>query len=205
MTQISLILLDLNGVLYRYEREDRIAYLASISKQSPAAVRRAIWDSGFEDTGDAGGLDAGSYLRGFGASIGHDLSEGDWTAAHGIALTPIAATLALLTRIRPEVCRAVLTNNNLLVRRHFAQLYPEVASLVGDRAYVSAEFGARKPDPEVYRRCMAKLGVAPTVTLFVDDSPVNVAGAREAGLHAYRYTDPEELATKLHELELLDR
>jgi hypothetical protein len=59
---ISLILFDLNGVLYRYNRDARIAYLASISQRPAAAIKTATWDSGFEDLGDAGALDAAAYL-----------------------------------------------------------------------------------------------------------------------------------------------
>jgi putative hydrolase of the HAD superfamily len=197
VTEISLILFDLNGVFYHYDRDARIAHLASISKRSPASVKIAVWDSGFEDSGDAGALDADAYLRGFGACIGTGLSEAEWVAAQLAAVTPIADTLALLPRLRPEVRCAVLTNNNLLVRRHFSTLYPEVAALVGDRACVSAEFGARKPDPDAYRRCLVRLGVAPAATLFVDDSSANVAGARQAGLDGYDYTDSPALTAEL--------
>lgn len=197
MAEISLILFDLNGVLYRYDRDARIAHLASISKRSPAAILKRIWDSGFEDSGDAGVLDSTSYLRGFGACIGYDLAEADWVAAQQVAVTPIAATLALLPRIRPDVRCAVLTNNNLLVQRHFGTLYPQVAALVGNDACVSAEFGVRKPDPNAYRRCLVRLGVAPEAVLFVDDSPSNVDGARTAGLHGYDYIGPEELTVEL--------
>src|SRR5271166_3896382 len=56
MTKISLILFDLNGVLYRYDRDARIAHLASVSGRTQEAIRTAIWDSGFEDSGDAGTL-----------------------------------------------------------------------------------------------------------------------------------------------------
>ena len=204
MTEISLILFDLNGVLYRYDRDARIAYLASISKRSPSEVLAAIWHSGFEDSGDAGALDADSYLRGFGACIGSDLLETEWVAAQLVAVTPIVATLALLPRIRSAVKCAVLTNNNLLVLRHFSALYPEAAALVGDRAFVSAEFGLRKPDPQVYRDCLSRLGVAPETALFVDDSPSNVAGAREAGLRGCDYAGPEELAAELVSCGVLD-
>jgi putative hydrolase of the HAD superfamily len=204
VAEISLILLDLNGVLYRYDRDARIAHLASVAKRSPAAVKAAIWDSGFEDSGDAGALDATAYLHGFGACIGYDLAEAEWVAAQQVAVTPIAPTLALLPRIRPAVRCAVLTNNNLLVLRHFGTLYPEVAALVGDRACVSAEFGVRKPDPEAYRRCLVRLGVAPAATLFVDDSSANVAGALEAGLHGYEYVGSEELAAEIRGLGLLN-
>jgi FMN phosphatase YigB (HAD superfamily) len=204
VTDISTILFDLNGVLYRYDREARIAHLAATAQRSADAVRTAIWDSGFEDAGDAGGLDAAAYLRGFGACIGYDLSAAEWVAAQRVAVTPIAATLSLLPRIRPAVRCAVLTNNNLLVKRHFSRLYPEVAVLVGKFACVSAEFGARKPDPDAYRKCLARLGIEPAATLFVDDSSANVAGARAAGLEGYHYTGSEELATELGRRGLLD-
>jgi FMN phosphatase YigB (HAD superfamily) len=205
VTDISLILFDINGVLYRYDRDARIAHLASVSKRSPVAIRTAIWDSGFEDSGDAGVVDAEAYLRGFGACIGYDLPETEWIAAQRIALTPIAATLGLLSRIRTGVRCAVLTNNNLLVLRHFSTLYPEVAALVGDRACVSAEFGARKPDPEVYRRCLVRLGTEPAAALFVDDSAANVAGARAAGLHGCEYAGAEALATELAGYDVFSR
>lgn len=201
---VSLILFDLNGVLYRYDREARIAHLALVSGQTADAVRTAIWDSGFEDSGDAGALDADAYLRGFGACIGYGLSEDEWVAAQLAAVTPIEATLALLPHVRAGVRCAVLTNNNLLVLRHFATLYPEVAVVVGDGACVSAEFGVRKPDPEAYRRCLVRLGVAPPAALFVDDSAANVAGAREAGLDGHVYAGPVALAAALLERGLVD-
>jgi HAD superfamily hydrolase (TIGR01509 family) len=203
VTDILTILFDLNGVLYSYDRDARIAYLAATAQRSPDSVRAAIWGSGFEDRGDAGALDAAAYLHGFGSRIGFDLSEAEWVAAQRQAVIPIEATLALLPRLHPAVRCAVLTNNNLLVKRHFSTLYPEVAAMVGDRACVSAEFGARKPDPDAYRKCLARLGVDRAATLFVDDSSANVAGAREAGLEAYHYTGSEDLAAELNGRGLL--
>jgi glucose-1-phosphatase len=201
--EIALILFDLNGVLYRYDRDIRIAYLASVVKQTPAAVKAAIWDSGFEDSGDAGLLDADAYLRGFGACLGYDLGEAEWVAAQQAAVTPIVETLALLSRVAPIVRCGILTNNNRLVLRNFSALYPEVAALVGDQAWVSAEFGARKPDPESYRRCLGRTGTAVEATLFIDDSPANIAGALEAGLIGHEYTGSEALAAELGRLGLL--
>jgi glucose-1-phosphatase len=203
VADISLILFDLNGVLYRYDRDARMAYLGSLAGVSPDAIRAAIWDSGFEDSGDAGALDEAAYLRGFGTRIGYDLSEGEWLAAQQAAVTPIPDSLAVLSRIRPDVQCAVLTNNNLLIRRHFEGIYPEIDALMGERMYVSAEFGARKPAVEVYHQCLNRLAVAPAAALFVDDSQANVDGAREAGLESYHYTVPDELAVRLQRYGVL--
>jgi glucose-1-phosphatase len=204
MTEISLILLDLNGVLYHYDREARIHALASTSHLSPALIKDAIWGSGFEDRGDAGAFDAEAYLHGFGAAIGCNLSEADWVTALRGAITPIAEALALVRRIRTNITCAVLTNNNLLVRRHFTTLYPEIAARVGKQTYVSAEFGARKPDPDVYLRCLAELGTEPAAALFIDDSQPNVCGARAAGLTGHHSTCADDLMEALRKCGLLD-
>jgi glucose-1-phosphatase len=196
-------LFDVHGVLYRYERSARIAALAAMSGRSPDHIRAVIWDSGFETAGDAGALDAAAYLRGFGARLDYDLSEAEWAAAHQVAVMPVEATLALLSRVPRAASVALLTNNNLLVRRHFSTLYPYVAAMVGAQAYVSAEFGACKPDPAVYQRCLARLGWTADATLFVDDSASNIAGARAAGLHAYQYVGPDALSAELCRLQLL--
>ena len=66
----------------------------------------------------------------------------------------------------------------------------------------------RKPDPRwigaaVYRRCLARMGAAADATLFVDDSPDNIAGARAAGLHGHDYVSPEAFEQDLCERGLL--
>ena len=203
MAGISLILFDLNGVLYRYDRNARISRLAAITGLPPDAVRQAIWESGFEDAGDAGAFDAEAYLAEFGARLRYGLSEAEWLEAQLLAVEPIAASLAILSRLRPSVRCAVLTNNNLLIQRHFAQLYPQVAALVGDRAYVSAAFGASKPNPEVYRRCLTAMNLRCDEALFIDDSAANVAGAREAGLSSHHYVDSQTLEAELAQRGLL--
>ena len=46
-----------------------------------------------------------------------------------------------------------------------------------------------KPDVEIYRRHAEDFGLTPGATLFFDDSPKNVEGAREAGWNAEVFTD----------------
>ncbi len=49
----------------------------------------------------------------------------------------------------------------------------------------SALEGVRKPDPEIFRRALARLGVAASRALYVGDLPsVDIDGARGAGLRA---------------------
>lgn len=60
----TLVIFDMDDVLCDYSRDIRSAHLARLSGITPTAAFDAIWTSGFEDSGDAGELDAEAYLRG---------------------------------------------------------------------------------------------------------------------------------------------
>jgi putative hydrolase of the HAD superfamily len=203
MVAISLVLFDLNDVLFRYDKAARIAALAQFAGRDGAAVEAAIWGSGFEDRADSGAMNAAAYLAEFGQRLGHALSLQEWAVALKASLAPMPQALELASMVRERARIAVLTNNNFLVAREIGALLPELGALFGESIHVSAEFHARKPEPEVYRRCVRRLATAPSSTLFVDDSPANVKGAEEAGLLAHRHTTPAALAKALAGFGLL--
>ena len=68
------------------------------------------------------------------------------------------------------------------------ELFPELRPLFGAHLYVSAELQRAKPDPEIFRAIVARLGVEPQDTIFVDDLIENVEGAKRAGLYAIQFT-----------------
>jgi putative hydrolase of the HAD superfamily len=200
MPQIALVLFDMNDVLCRYDRAVRIAELANLAGREPDDIETAIWRSGYEDRADAGEFGADEYLRGFGERIGTALTARDWVAALRASVTPHPEALALAEELARTIRVAVLTNNNLLVAREIANIFPAIPAVFGSAFHVSAEFCARKPDPEVYRRCASRLGVPTSEILFVDDSPANVTGAEAAGMLAHRHTALETLAARLRQL-----
>ena len=51
-----------------------------------------------------------------------------------------------------------------------------------DVQVLSAELGIVKPDPPIYRECLARLGATARETLFLDDREVNVRAADAIGL-----------------------
>ena len=72
---ISTLLFDMNDVLYRYDRSVRVARIARICREPTTAVAKAIWELGFEDSGDSGVIDADAYLAGFGERLGCPLTQ----------------------------------------------------------------------------------------------------------------------------------
>src|SRR6476620_683127 len=58
---------------------------------------------------------------------------------------------------------------------------PDAVAALFDVLVLGSAVGARKPDPEVYRRTAALLGLVPEDCVVVDDLLGNVRGARAAG------------------------
>jgi putative hydrolase of the HAD superfamily len=60
---------------------------------------------------------------------------------------------------------------------------------VFEKHYYSSEIGMRKPDTEIFDLVVDENKLDKSKTLFIDDSPQHVEGAKKAGLHAV-YLEP---------------
>ncbi len=194
----AFLVFDLDGVLLDFHPERRLARLAAITGLTPAFLQAAIWDSDFERSAEAGAWpDGEAYLAAFNARIGVAVTREQWIAARREAMTPRAAVIGYLRRLRERVPLALLTNNGALLLEALPQLCGDVTELFGERLHASFQFGARKPDPAVYQRLLARHGVPPAAALMIDDDARNVAGAVQAGLAGYRYEGLDALAAFL--------
>lgn len=68
---------------------------------------------------------------------------------------------------------------------------------------VSGEVRLIKPDREIYDLHATSFGLDPEATLFIDDSPKNVAGARAAGWQAVQFVDARQLERDLERYGVL--
>ena len=75
----------------------------------------------------------------------------------------------------------------------------EIAALF-DVLVLGGAIGVVKPDPEVYRRTAALLGLTPAECVVVDDLAANVRSARAAGAVGVLHDDPD---TTISEVEIL--
>lgn len=200
---IRLVIFDMDGVLDRYNLNARLEKLSDATGKSSETIYAAIWKSGLEDASDAGEISAEEYLAGCSERVGAPISRTEWIAARRAAMTPNRAVLALAAELKKKAKIAVLTNNGFLVKETFGETFPELIPLFGEKLHVAAEFGTKKPDPEVYRRLAAKHGIDPSATMMIDDKLENVAGAERAGLTGHRFGSVEGLAERLKHLHLL--
>jgi epoxide hydrolase-like predicted phosphatase len=90
-------------------------------------------------------------------------------------------------RLRPRY-RTGIVSNSFVGAREREQAAYGFEDLAEEIVY-SHEAGFSKPDPRIYALICTRLDVPPEEMIFLDDTDVCVAGARDAGIHAVRYQD----------------
>lgn len=94
-----------------------------------------------------------------------------------------------------------LTNMPPLIFPALCERYPELLLL--ETTVVSGDEGVIKPDRRIYEILIDRTGLEPARTLFIDDSPRNVAVAAELGFEIHLFTGSASLAASLREHRLL--
>lgn len=111
----------------------------------------------------------------------------------------ISEIVALAERLRSAGMRvAVLSNTNVLHAEYLRQRYAWLRTW--DHVYLSHEIGARKPDAASYCWVLERTGVAADKTVFVDDLPDNIDGARAVGMRGVLAHSPQAALEGLAEL-----
>ncbi len=108
------------------------------------------------------------------------------------------AMITYLRRLRPSYKTGILSN-----------AWPEMRQLnesrfglpdAVDHAIYSFEIGVLKPAPEAYAEIVERLAVQPNKVVFVDDSAVNIEGARQVGLQVVHFSDTGQAIDELNRL-----
>lgn len=72
-----------------------------------------------------------------------------------------------------------------------------------DGMVVSSHIKKLKPEPDIYRHLLNKYSLDPSETLFIDDTPENLEGAKAFGIKTIRFTTPDALFAELKKTKIL--
>ncbi len=113
------------------------------------------------------------------------------------ALDPNEPMVELMRDLKRRGHRmALLTNNVREWEPLWRSMLPvdEIFELIVDSAFV----GMRKPEPQIYELTLERLGdVRAAECVFVDDTDVNCAAARELGMTAVHFESNEQAITEI--------
>uniref|UniRef100_A0A942T0J4 HAD-IA family hydrolase n=1 Tax=Neobacillus citreus TaxID=2833578 RepID=A0A942T0J4_9BACI len=189
-----LFLFDMDEVLVRYDWRVRMQALAEFTGHDFTELRRRWWDCGNEALAEAGHFpDGDAYLAAFEEAMGCDVPEADWARIRGAAMTELPERIDAVRFAATHGRVGLLTNNGPLAGRWIDRWAPSLPPLFGDHLDTTSNFGARKPEPEVFRRALEHHRVPAERTFFADDMPINVEGARSVGIHAVLVEEDTDL------------
>lgn len=90
------------------------------------------------------------------------------------------------------------------ISKYFAHHSEEIPILrLLDRCFFSSEIGLLKPSENIYAHVCSECGIDAKSTLFIDDSPKNIEGARRFGMAGYLFDGDAEKLKKYIEANLM--
>ena len=199
----SVVLFDLGGVVMDWDAAPRLALLSADCGLRESEVHRRVFEDGLARDFDAGHYSSEQWYEAVREAIGLRMNFEAFVDAYlGVFHPPNTELLALVDEIRARARTAILTDNPPMLLEALPSRYPELLPRF-DLILFSCESGCLKPSREAFEAAVARLEVAPHNVLFVDDSPANVAGARDVGMDAVCFEGVDSLRGELERRGLL--
>jgi 2-haloacid dehalogenase len=197
------VIFDIGNVLLRWDA--RLLYRQLLPDE--AAIDAFFEEVGFHDFNLA--FDAGlPWEEGIARHVAAHPERADLIRAfhdrwHETLPEAIAESVAILDELAAAgVPLYAITNYSGAKWAETVPRFPFLGTRFRD-VLVSGHEGIVKPDPEIYRRLLARNGLVAARSIFIDDNPDNVAGAAALGIDAILFTTPERLRAALADRGLI--
>lgn len=179
--QIEIVLFDIGGVLARFAGIEILRELTGIESERDVATRWLMspWVRRFE----SGGCTDEEFAAGVVTEWELPYTGAEFLEVFPTWLDdPFDGAERMVRETSERVGVGCLSNTNSLQWRAMISHWP--ISAYFEHRFLSFELGAVKPDAAIYELVIKRLPVPPQNVLFLDDNPLNVEGARAAGLQA---------------------
>ena len=200
-SKIRAVVFDFGGVLMRTVNPVPRRELEQRFGLSPGGASKLVFGSPLWDETQLGRIGNTEFWADFGQRLGLNAGElAEFQQAFWAGDRLDEELVALIRHLRDAGYRtALLSNAPAGLRQHLEQL--GIADAF-DAIVISGCEGLMKPDATIFELTLARVGAAAEEAIFVDDSRVNLAAARQVGLHATRFRGLSPLRKWLQNLGL---
>lgn len=192
------VIFDLGGVVVDVESDRLIHQIAPRLGHSSEHVEKAIYHQDLLLPLELGRISPHAYYERLKGQLGFPWTYGEFVSAWNDILREKTEVVRIIQQLHRHYTLTALTNTNILHLEHMKTQFPALS--VFDDWVASCEVGLRKPDPQIYRLAMGRVGVQPDAAVYVDDRPELVEAGRAAGMTAIRFESHRQLEDQLRSL-----
>lgn len=193
------IIFDFGNVIGFFDYDRAGERLAPHCDLSADAIVAAVRGDPLHDDYESGRLTTAEFLRRARDLCRFRCSDAELIDAYVDIFWPNNDVIALLPRLHGKYRLLLGSNTSDLHTRQFRRQFAE-ALKVFDGMVLSHEVGVRKPKAAFFERCLRVADCAPSECVFIDDLPVNVAGAVACNMKGIVYRDADDLSARFGEL-----
>lgn len=191
---IESVIFDWGGVLIEDPRPALLRYCAN-AFDVPLEHYAPVHDS-FLDEFQKGRINEVEFWRRISQKLGRPAPPVPslWPGAFRWAYVPRREVFRLVSALHASGYKTALLSNTELPA---AQLFRALGYDMFDALVFSCEQGVAKPEPRIYEITLEKLGSTAPRSVFVDDKPDYIEGAKAVGINTILFTDIEQLKRDL--------
>jgi putative hydrolase of the HAD superfamily len=196
--KIKAVIFDLGNVLVNYDVQKAARRFSKAGGISQVRIWAHFFLSKFEQAYTRGEISTREFYREARRVFKKNIPYGTFKHYWNDIFWENPGMDRLLARIKKHYPLYLISNTNKLhfdhikkhfrLLRHFKKVFP------------SHEVGARKPDPKIYRRVLAKIKLEPGETVFIDDMGRFIRSARQVGMCAIHFKGRLRLIRDLRRL-----
>ncbi|HEY1033164.1 MAG TPA: HAD family phosphatase [Flavipsychrobacter sp.] len=188
ITGIRHIIFDLGGVLLNLDYGKTEKAFVELGLENFGEIYTQLNQTPVFDDFETGKTDAATFISQLKKQAGIEIAnEAIIQAWNAMLLDFPLRRLQILQQLRNYHDLILLSNtneihelafNDILMRTHG---FPNLGVFF-DRVYLSHRLGMRKPNAEIFRYILDENGFEARHTLFIDDSPQHIEGAKQLGI-----------------------
>jgi len=196
---IRAVFWDLGGVLVRTEDHTTRENLAIRLGMSREELENLVFAGDSGNRAQLGETNAEQHWQSLGSNLGLSIEEmivfqRDFWGGDRLDTALIEYIRALHTRHKIG-----LISNAFSDLRHIITNVWNIEDTFDDMT-ISSEVGIMKPDPRIFQMALERLDVQPQESIFIDDFPHNVDGARNINMQAIHFQTRDQTLSELENL-----
>lgn len=186
---IKTIIFDLGGIFIQIDTKQFLRELCEkFDSLSERDVLNVLIRSDHYSQYEKGSIDSYTFYERVRDKLGGNFSFPFFKKIWQHIFSPIQSMIDLLPQFKSMYQLVLLSNTNAMHMEYIEKEYPFFHYF--DHIIYSYEIGMIKPEKQIFRYTLNKIGCDAKECVFIDDTDENVQSAEEYGIRSYRFIYP---------------